>query len=54
MKIVIVGGVAAGAGAATRARRLMEDATIVLFERGDFVSYANCALPYYVGGEITG
>ena len=54
MKIVIVGGVAAGAGAATRARRLMEDATIVLFERGDFVSYANCALPYYVGGEIAG
>lgn len=53
MKLVIVGGVAGGASAAARARRLSEDATIVLFERGPDVSFANCGLPYYVGGEIT-
>jgi NADPH-dependent 2,4-dienoyl-CoA reductase/sulfur reductase-like enzyme/rhodanese-related sulfurtransferase len=53
MKLVIVGGVAGGASAATRARRLSEDAEIVLFERGPDVSFANCGLPYYVGGEIT-
>jgi NADPH-dependent 2,4-dienoyl-CoA reductase/sulfur reductase-like enzyme/rhodanese-related sulfurtransferase len=52
MKIVIVGGVAGGASAAARARRLSEDAQIVLFERGPDVSFANCGLPYYVGGEI--
>ncbi len=52
MKIVIVGGVAGGASAATRARRLSEDSHIVLFERGPNVSFANCGLPYYVGGEI--
>ncbi len=52
MKLLIVGGVAGGASAATRARRLAEDATIVLFERGPEVSFANCGLPYYVGGEI--
>jgi NADPH-dependent 2,4-dienoyl-CoA reductase/sulfur reductase-like enzyme len=52
MKIVIVGGVAGGASAAARARRLSEDAEIVLFERGPNVSFANCGLPYYVGGEI--
>jgi NADPH-dependent 2,4-dienoyl-CoA reductase/sulfur reductase-like enzyme/rhodanese-related sulfurtransferase len=52
MKIVIVGGVAGGASAAARARRLSEDARIVLFERGPDVSFANCGLPYYVGGEI--
>lgn len=52
MKIVIVGGVAGGASAATRARRLSEEAQIVLFERGPDVSFANCGLPYYVGGEI--
>ena len=52
MKIVIVGGVAGGASAAARARRLSEDARIVLFERGPNVSFANCGLPYYVGGEI--
>ena len=53
MKIVIVGGVAGGASAAARARRLSEDAHIVLLERGPDVSFANCGLPYYVGGEIT-
>jgi NADPH-dependent 2,4-dienoyl-CoA reductase/sulfur reductase-like enzyme/rhodanese-related sulfurtransferase len=52
MKIVIVGGVAGGASAAARARRLSEDAEIVLLERGPDVSFANCGLPYYVGGEI--
>jgi NADPH-dependent 2,4-dienoyl-CoA reductase/sulfur reductase-like enzyme/rhodanese-related sulfurtransferase len=53
MKLLIVGGVAGGASAATRARRLSEDAHIVLFERGPDVSFANCGLPYYLGGEIT-
>ena len=53
MKLLIVGGVAGGASAATRSRRLSEDADIVLFERGPDVSFANCGLPYYVGGEIT-
>ncbi len=52
MKLLIVGGVAGGASAAARARRLAEDACIVLFERGPDVSFANCGLPYYVGGEI--
>ncbi len=52
MKIVIVGGVAGGASAATRARRLDERAEIVLLERGPDVSFANCGLPYYLGGEI--
>ncbi len=52
MKLLIVGGVAGGASAATRARRLSEDASIVMFERGPDVSFANCGLPYYVGGEI--
>jgi NADPH-dependent 2,4-dienoyl-CoA reductase/sulfur reductase-like enzyme/rhodanese-related sulfurtransferase len=52
MNIVIVGGVAGGASAAARARRLSEEAHIVLFERGPDVSFANCGLPYYVGGEI--
>lgn len=52
-KIVIVGGVAGGASAAARARRLSEDAEIVVFERGPLVSFANCGLPYFVGGEIT-
>jgi NADPH-dependent 2,4-dienoyl-CoA reductase/sulfur reductase-like enzyme/rhodanese-related sulfurtransferase len=53
MKLLIVGGVAGGASAAARARRLSEDAHIVLFERGPDVSFANCGLPYYIGGEIT-
>jgi len=52
MKLLIVGGVAGGASAAARARRLSEEAQIVLFERGPDVSFANCGLPYYVGGEI--
>jgi NADPH-dependent 2,4-dienoyl-CoA reductase/sulfur reductase-like enzyme/rhodanese-related sulfurtransferase len=52
MKLVIVGGVAGGASAAARARRLSEDAEIVLIERGPDVSFANCGLPYYLGGEI--
>ena len=51
-KIVIIGGVAGGASAAARARRLSEDAEIIMFERGEFVSFANCGLPYYIGGEI--
>lgn len=52
MKIVIVGGVAGGATAAARIRRLDEQAEIVVFERSGYVSYANCGLPYYIGGVI--
>ncbi|HEL1648408.1 TPA: FAD-dependent oxidoreductase [Streptococcus suis] len=52
MKIVIVGGVAGGMSAATRLRRLMEDAEIIVFEKGPFVSFANCGLPYHISGEI--
>lgn len=52
MKLVIVGGVAGGASAAARARRLSEAAEIVVFERGPDASFANCGLPYYIGGEI--
>lgn len=52
MKLLIIGGVAGGASAAARSRRLSEDAQIVVFERGPDVSFANCGLPYYVGGEI--
>ena len=52
MKVVIVGGVAGGATAAARLRRLDENAEIIIFERSGFVSYANCGLPYYIGGEI--
>jgi NADPH-dependent 2,4-dienoyl-CoA reductase/sulfur reductase-like enzyme/rhodanese-related sulfurtransferase len=52
MKIVIVGAVAGGASAAARARRLDESAEIILFERGEAPSFANCGLPYYVGGVI--
>ena len=52
MKIVIVGGVAGGATAMARLRRLDENAEIVLFERGKYISFANCGLPYHVGGEI--
>ena len=52
MRIIIVGGVAGGMSAATRLRRLMEDAEITIFEKGPFVSFANCGLPYYVSGEI--
>lgn len=51
-RVLIVGGVAGGMSAATRARRLAEDAEIVVFERGPHVSFANCGLPYFLGGEI--
>lgn len=53
MKVVIVGGVAGGATAAARLRRLDENAQIVMIERSSYVSYANCGLPYYIGGTIT-
>lgn len=52
MKVVIIAGVAGGA-TAPRARRLNESAEIVVLERGGYVSYANCGLPYYIGGEIS-
>jgi NADPH-dependent 2,4-dienoyl-CoA reductase/sulfur reductase-like enzyme/peroxiredoxin family protein/rhodanese-related sulfurtransferase/TusA-related sulfurtransferase len=51
-KILIIGGVAGGASAAARLRRLDEQAEIIMFERGEFISFANCGLPYYIGGEI--
>lgn len=53
MKVIIVGGVAGGASAAARIRRLDENAEIIVFERTGFISYANCGLPYYIGGVIT-
>ncbi len=52
MKVIIVGGVAGGASCAARLRRLDEKAEILMVERGPYVSYANCGLPYYVGGVI--
>ena len=52
MKVVVIGGVAGGASAAARLRRLDERAEIIVFERSGFVSYANCGLPYYIGGTI--
>ena len=52
MKVLIVGGVAGGATAAARLRRLNEFCEIILFERGEHISYANCGLPYHIGGEI--
>ena len=51
-KIVIIGGVAGGASAAARARRLSEEADIIMFERGEYISFANCGLPYHIGGDI--
>ena len=51
-KIVIIGGVAGGATAATRLRRLSEEDEIVLFEKGPYISFANCGLPYHVGKVI--
>lgn len=51
-KVLIVGGVAGGASAAARLRRLDEEAEIILFERDEYISYANCGLPYYIGGTI--
>jgi CoA-disulfide reductase len=53
LKVVIIGGVAGGASAAARLRRLNENAEIVLFEKGEYISYANCGLPYYIGNVIT-
>ncbi len=52
-KVLIIGGVAGGASAAARLRRLDERAEIIMFERGEYISFANCGLPYYIGGEIT-
>ena len=52
MKIVIIGGVAGGATTAARIRRVDETAQIVLLERGKYISYANCGLPYYIGNTI--
>ena len=52
MKVIIIGGVAGGASCAARLRRLDENAEIVMVERGPYVSYANCGLPYHVGGVI--
>lgn len=53
MKYVIIGGVAGGASAAARMRRLDEQAEIIIFEKGAYVSYANCGLPYYIGDVIS-
>ena len=53
MKVIIVGGVAGGATAAARIRRLNEHAEITVFERSGYISYANCGLPYYIGDVIT-
>ncbi len=52
MRLIIIGGVAGGASAAARARRLSEDAEIIVFERGEHVSFANCGLAYHIGGEV--
>ena len=52
MKVLIIGGVAGGATAAARLRRLNEEAEIIIFEKTGYVSYANCGLPYYIGGVI--
>ncbi|MBA1334277.1 MAG: CoA-disulfide reductase / Disulfide bond regulator [Firmicutes bacterium] len=52
MKVLIVGGVAGGASAAARLRRISEEAEIIMFEKGEHISFANCGLPYYIGGAI--
>lgn len=52
MKYLVIGGVAGGASAAARLRRLNEDAEIIIFEKGEYISYANCGLPYYIGDVI--
>ena len=52
VKHLIIGGVAGGATAAARIRRNDEKAEIILFEKGEYISYANCGLPYYIGGTI--
>lgn len=51
-RVIIIGGVAGGAGAAARLRRLNEEMEIIIVEKGDYISYANCGLPYYLGGVI--
>jgi len=51
-KVIIIGGVAGGASTAARLRRLSEETEIILLERGDYISYANCGLPYHIGGAI--
>ena len=51
-KVLIVGGVAGGASCAARLRRLDEGAEIIMFEKGEYISFANCGLPYHIGGEI--
>ena len=51
-RYIIVGGVAGGATAAARIRRMTEDAEIILFEKGKYISYENCGLPYYIEGVI--
>ncbi len=51
-KVLIIGGVAGGASAAARLRRLDENAQIIMFERGEYISFANCGLPYYIGETI--
>ena len=53
MKYIIIGGVAGGASTAARLRRLDEHATIIMIEKGAYISYANCGLPYYIGDTIT-
>jgi len=52
LKVLIIGGVAGGASAAARLRRLDENVEIIMFERGGHISFANCGLPYYIGGTI--
>jgi len=52
MKVVVVGGVAGGASAAARLRRLDENAEIIILERGEYISFANCGLPYFIGEVI--
>ena len=52
MKVIVIGGVAGGASAAARIRRLDEKAEIIVFERGEHVSYSNCCLPYYLSGTV--
>ena len=52
-KVLIVGGVAGGASTAARLRRIDENCKIVMFEKGEYISFANCGLPYYIGGTIT-
>src|SRR3954470_17216994 len=52
-KVIIVGGVAGGATAAAKLRRNSEEVEIIVIERGEYISFANCGLPYYIGGTIT-